>query len=125
MAKKRVRVRVKKYRREVVVKKRYGHGSIIAVIFYMAVVSLLTSLMIARCPSPIFVEDQTGRGPRREKEMQVTIFAGQASYRHHAMESLTLRHENGAEFPINAKDIDKGMQVLLDGKFRYVIEVKA
>ena len=56
--------------------------------------------------------------------MQVTIFAGSASYRHHGLESLTLRHENGTDYPINAKDVDKGMKVLLDGKFRYVVEVK-
>ena len=61
---------------------------------------------------------------RRESKMQVTIFAGSASYRHHGMESLTLRHENGTEYPINAKDVWKGMQVLLGGKFRYVVEVK-
>lgn len=61
---------------------------------------------------------------RREKEMQVAIFAGSASYPFHAMESLTLLHENGTEYPVNAKDVEKGMQVLLDGKFRFVIEVK-
>jgi len=122
MAKKRVRVRVKQYRREVGVKTR--KGPIVAAIFYMAVISLLVSLMLSRCPSQMFVEDQTGQWPRRESEMQVTIFAGSASYRHHAMESLTLRLEDGTEHPINAKDVDPKMQVLLGGKFRYVVEVK-
>jgi len=122
MAKKRVRVRVKQHRREVGVKKK--KGPILVAIFYMAVISLLVSLMIARCPSQMFVEDQTGQWPRRESEMQVTIFAGSASYRHHAMESLTLRLEDGTEHPINAKDVDPKMQVLLGGKFRYVVEVK-
>lgn len=122
MAKKRVRVRVKQHRREVGVKTR--KGPIVAAIFYMAVISLLVSLMIAKCPSQMFVEDQTGQWPRRESEMQVTIFAGSASYRHHAMESLTLRLEDGTEHPINAKDVDPKMQVLLGGKFRYVVEVK-
>ena len=122
MAKKRVRVRVKQYRREVGVKKK--KGPIIVAIFYMAVISLLVSFMLSRCPSQMFVKDQTGQWPRRESEMQVTIFAGSASYRHHAMESLTLRLEDGTEHPINAKDVDPKMQVLLGGKFRYVVEVK-
>jgi hypothetical protein len=60
---------------------------------------------------------------RRESEMKVAIFAGQASYSFHAMESLTLLHD-GTEYPINAKDVEKNMHVLLGGKFRYVIEVK-
>lgn len=123
MAKKRVKVRVKKYRREVRVKRR--KAPIVAAILYMAGISLLVAFMLSRCPSPMFVEDQTGQWPRREKEMQVTIFAGPASYQYHAMESLTLLHENGTEYPINAKDVWKGMKVLLDGKFRYVIEVRA
>lgn len=122
MAKKRVRVKVKKYRSEMRVKTK--KAPIIVGILYMAGISLLLSFMISRCSSPIFVEDQTGHGPRREKEMQVTIFAGSTSYPINAMESLTLRVKD-KEYPINAKDVDKGMQVLLDGKFRYVIEVRA
>lgn len=118
MASKRVRVKSKKFKREV-------GGPVVVVVFYMAVITLLVSLMIARCPSQIFVEDEMGFRPRREKEMQVTIFAGQASYPFHAMESLTLLHENGIEYPINAKDVDKGMQVLLGDKFRHVIRVQA
>lgn len=123
MAKKRVRVRIKKSKR--VVGKKTNRAPVFVVIFYMTVISVLLSLVIAKCPSQIFVEDQTGQWPRREKEMQVTIFAGPTSYQFHAMESLTLLHENGTEYPVNAKDVWKGMQVMLGGKFRYVIKVRA
>lgn len=118
-----VRVRVKKHRRKIVEKKR--RGPVFAAIFYMAVTSLLVSAMIARCPLQYFIVEANGpQAQKGEEEMQVTIYAGSTSYKYHAMESLTLQHENGTDYSINAKDVDKGMRVWLDGKFRYVIQVR-
>lgn len=56
---------------------------------------------------------------------RVTIFAGRSQYGFHAMDQLTLKHENGSFYSINAKDVDKGMQLQLDGKFRRVVRITA
>ncbi len=119
---KKTRVRVKKWHKKMELKTPLLAR--IELLCWFILVSIIVSFMIAGCPSQVFVWDKTGQEPRRESEMQVTIFAGHGSYQHHAMESLTLRHENGAEYPINAKDVEEKMLVLLGGKFRYVVSVK-
>lgn len=64
-------------------------------------------------------------GSRKEGSQvnRVTIFAGKNDrYEFHAMDQLTFRH-NGSPFSINAKDVDKGMELQLDGKFRRVVRI--
>lgn len=57
---------------------------------------------------------------------RVTIFAGRNDrYDFHAMDQLTLKHENGNSYSINAKDVDKGMQIELDGRLRRVVRITA
>ena len=56
---------------------------------------------------------------------RVTIFAGKVQYTFHAMEQLTFKHENGNSYSINAKDVDKGMELQLDGRFRRVVRITA
>jgi len=54
---------------------------------------------------------------------RVTIFAGSTHYEFKAMDSLTFLHDNGNTYSVNAKDVDKGMRLQLDGRFRRVIRM--
>lgn len=120
---KKTRVRVKKWHKKMELKTPLLAR--IELLCWFILVSIIVSFMIAGCPSQYFIVEANGPQAQKGREMQVTIFAGLASYPFRAMEGLTLRHEDGTEHPINAKDVERKMCVLLGGKFRYVIEVKS
>lgn len=66
------------------------------------------------------------QGSRKEGSQvnRVTIFAGKVQYTFHAMDQLTFKHKGGS-YSINAKDVDKGMELQLDGRFRRVVRITA
>jgi len=79
-----------------------------------------------RCPATMRVNAEH-YGSRKEGSQvnRVTIFAGRNDrYDFHAMDQLTFRHK-GDSFSINAKDVDKGMELQLDGRFRRVVRITA
>lgn len=85
---------------------------------------LLVGLEVSRAVKRVNWEHD-GSGKEGRQVNRVTIFAGKnGRYDFHAMDQLTFKHK-GSSFSINAKDVDRGMELQLDGKFQRVVRITA